>query len=192
MSSVAVWHPGVILPPEKLTPDIIATIKATLYPQQVVGLTAWAEARSRYEKGKGWVPNPIDACVDVINVIHNRAIDSRWKAKGYIGVCFERWQFSCWEPTGGPDDPHDTDTLAENFEALMERAQFLLAGKTPSHRLVACIEVAEAFIDRRHPNSLGPDVTHYLADWLETWPKWARGRTPKLARHGHLFFSGIL
>ena len=48
MSNVTTWHPGVILPPEKLTPEIIAAIKASLFPQHVVALTAGAEARSRY------------------------------------------------------------------------------------------------------------------------------------------------
>ena len=191
MSSVVTWHPGVILPAEKLTPEIIASIKSSLFPAQVVGLTAWAEARSRYVPGLGWRPNPIDAMADICNVIHNRATDPRWAAKGYSGVCFQRWAFSCWEPTGGPDDPHDADKLAENFEALLERAQYLLAGKDPSPKLTSCIEVAESFLNGRHDNLLGEGVCHYLADWIDPWPTWAQGQTPVLQRHGHLFFAGI-
>lgn len=192
MSSITAWHPGVILPPDKLTPEIIEAIKSSLYPAQVVGLTAWAEARSRYVPGHGWLPNPIDALVDVVNVIHNRALDARWMGHGYAGICLARWQFSCWEPTGGPDDPNDPDHLAENFEALMERAQLLLAGKTPTSKLEASIHVADAFIQGRHENLLGIGVTHYIAAWLDPWPAWARGHTPVLGRHGHLFFSGIV
>ena len=191
MSSVTSWHPGVILPPEKLTPEIIAAIKASLYPAQVVGLTAWAEARSRYVKGQGWLPNPIDALADICNIVHNRANDPRWSEQGYAGVCFQRWQFSCWEPTGGPDDPHDADRLAENFEALIERAQLLLAGKMPTPKLDSSIGVAEAFIEGRHDALLGPHVCHYIADWLDPWPAWARGRMPVWHRHGHLFFANI-
>lgn len=182
MKPVTVWHPGIILPPEKLTPAIIAAIRATLYPPQVVGLTAWAEARSRYEPGQGWLPNPIDAMADVANVISNRVLDSRWKHLGYAGVCYQPWQFSCWTPTDG----------AENFEALMQRAQFLIAGKTPSTKLDACIHVADAFIAGRHENLLGPAVCHYISDWLEPWPAWAHGRTPVFHRYGHVFFANVV
>ena len=189
--AVTTWHPGVVLPPEALTPEIIEAIKAALSPAQTVGLTIWAEARARFVPGTGWVPNPLDAAADVANVIDNRALDRRWRKLGHKGVCLQRWAFSCWEPKGGPDDPHDADHLAENFEALMERAQQLLAGLTPSPRLTACIDVAQSFIDGKHPNMLGLTVCHYIADWLTPWPAWALGHNPKIARHGHLFFAGI-
>lgn len=190
-SHAVTWQPGLVLPPEKLTPDVIAAIKGTLFPAQVVGLTAWAEARSRFEKGKGWLPNPIDAMVDVINVVHNRATDARWQVLGHAGVCLQRWQFSCWEPTGGPDDPYDPDKLAENFEALMARAQFLIAGKKPSEKLASCIDVAESFLDGRHENVL-PGATHYYATWI-TAPTWTRPPAEcVIERYGHRVFRNVV
>ena len=190
-SAVSAWHPGVVLPPEKLTPDIITAIQAALTPAQTVGLTCWAEARSRFIPGQGWRPNPIDAMADVANVIDNRALDRRWRARGHKGVCLQRWAFSCWEPTAGADDPADPDHLAENFEALITLAQEVCAGLSGPPLLQTCIDVAQSFIEGRHPNLLGLNVCHYIADWLQPWPTWALGHTPTVARHGHLFFTGI-
>ena len=82
--------------------------------------------------------------------------------------------------------------LAENFEALVERAQFLLAGKTPTPTLASSIVVAEAFIDGRHENMLGVGVCHYHADWIVK-PKWARDPRARMVaqRHGHFFYADV-
>lgn len=193
MNSRPEWTPGQVLSPEHLTPAVIAAIKGTLFPPQIVALTAWAEARSRYESGRGWIANPIDAMADIVNVIDNRAHDPRWEFKGHVGICLQRWQFSCWEPKGGPDDPTDPDDLAENFEALMERAQWLVAGKDPSPKLGACLSVAEAFIDGRHENMLGEGVTHYYAAWLPKIPFWAIHLSSEFVceRYGHRFYRNV-
>lgn len=203
MSTVTTWHPGIVLPPIDLTPLIIAAIKAALSPAQTLGLTMWAEARSRFERGR-WVSNPIDAMADIANVVDNRTTSTlpahrkKWAHLDHKGICLARWQFSCWEPTGGPDDPSDPDLLAENFEALMARCQGLLAGELATPKLAVCIDVAQSFIDHTHPNLLGDGVCHYYAEWMPTPPAWAfvdqartRPRTPVAHRHGHLFFAGV-
>src|SRR3990167_954652 len=104
MTDVLTWAPGVILSSETLTKADIRALTDALSPAQVMALTMWAEARARYEPGKGWVANPLDALVDVGNVIDNRVKDSRWHALGHKGVCLQRRQFSCWDTLGGPDN----------------------------------------------------------------------------------------
>ncbi len=203
MSGVTTWHAGLVLAPIDLTPPIVAAIKDALSPAETLGLTMWAEARSRLERGR-WVSNPIDAMVDIANVVDNRTTSPRpahrakWGTLGHKGVCLARWQFSCWEPTGGPDDPSDADLLAENFEALMDRCQRLVAGELPTAKLAVCIDVAQSFIDGRHPNLLGEGVCHYYAEWMPVPPAWAfldkartQRRTPAAHRHGHLFFANV-
>src|SRR3990167_889689 len=116
------WAPGVVFQPTALTKADIHALTDALSPAQVMGLTMWAEARARYEPGKGWVANPIDALVDVGNVIDNRVKDPRWHQLGHKGVCLQRGQFSCWDRHGGP----------ENLHALLICAQEMLAGLTPT------------------------------------------------------------
>jgi hypothetical protein len=198
MSTVAGWKPGLVLQAIDLTPAIIMAIKAALSPAQTVAITMWREAESRFEHGR-WVPNPIDAMVDVLEVIDYRASDGRprWRDRGHKGICLERWAFSCWEPKGGPDDPRDADHLAENFEAVMHVAQKLLAGVQSVGKLLDCMAAAEACLGGSLVHSLPENTTHYHADWI-TRPDWAffdkartRPRTPVARRHGHLFYAAV-
>ena len=202
MSPVTVWHPGVVLDPIDLSPAIIAGIKAALSPVQAAALTAWREAEASLVKGRGWVPNPIEAMVDIITVLGYRAHDTtrrRWRHLDLKGVCLERWAFSCWEPTGGPDDPHDADALAENFETVMAYAQRLLAGELPNGRLLECLAAAEASAAGALVKTLPADTCHYFAEWMPAPPAWAfvdpktrtLPRTPVAHRHGHLFYAGV-
>lgn len=184
------WFPGLVVPAEQLTPVIIEQVKAALTPQETVALTAWAEARSRLYRGR-WMENPISALVDVMNVIDNRARDPRWRRLSHKGVCLQRWQFSCWEPKGGPDDTGDPDDLSENFEALMKRAQQMLA-KTVSDKLFECLAQADRVLTGDGRDEIG-GACHYYADWLAYPPRWARHANARMTahRHGHIFLAGV-
>lgn len=182
--AATMWTPGIILPTEKLTVDIVELIKDTLLPQHVVALTAWAEARARFDLArKQWVANPIDAMQDIMNVIDNRANDvrGRW-TRDHKDVCLMRRQFSCWAPEGG----------AQNFAVVMRMAQEILAGDRLDVKLFACLQSAEELVIRR-PSWLAPfpaDTCHYYSETI-TAPAWAVGKQPVAERFGHRFFAGI-
>ena len=184
MTDVLTWQPGVVLRPEALTKTDIHGITDALSPAQVMALTMWAEARSRLEPGKGWVPNPLDALVDIGNVIDNRVKDPCWHALGHKGVCLQRRQFSCWDSLGGPD----------NFRDLLSCAQEMLAGLQPTTKLQACLDVAEAFLAGRHLDLIA-HATHYYAPAsmvpLGRVPAWVPGAVLTVERYGHRFYRNV-
>ena len=176
------WKPGTILPPEKLTQGIIASIMASLNPAQVLALTAWAEARSRFD-GRKWVANPIDAMGDIVNIVQNR--NTVKPAIGLRGHCLAKAQFSCWAPLQGQ----------ANFHTLMERSQMLLAGTMPSGKLLGCLALAEGCLAGSMVDSLS-GATHYYSPASMVPP----GRVPPWAlppavlvdeRHGHRFYNKV-
>ena len=188
---ITTWMPGVILPADDLSPNIVAAIVDALSPAQTCALTMWAEARSRLVRGHGWVSNPLDAMVDILTVILNRSHDSRWQALGPKGVCLQPYQFSCWLPHAGADANHDPQHLADNFEALMCRAQQLLAGEEPSAKLLGCLAAAEGALDGALVDTLA-GATHYYATWI-TPPTWVRPPAAVLVaeRFGHRFYRAV-
>ena len=179
--SPTAWRHGLVLTPSELTPADIRAIKDALTPAQTCALTAWGEARCRLVKGKGWVDNPLEAMVEILEVIDWRARDPRWKALGHKGVCLKPWQFSCWTPKGG----------RENFEMVITRAQELLAGLTPSTKLLGCLAAAETTVAGTLIPVFPPKTCHYYSRSMPTPPTWAIGRQPVADRHGHLFFANI-
>jgi hypothetical protein len=184
------WKPGTVLSPSALDAAAIEEIKRYLLrnPVPTMALTGWAEARSRLEPGVGWVSNPLDAMCDVINVIDNRVRAKR--EAGYAEACLRRWQFSCWEPTAGADTNADPHHLADNFEALMDRAQRLLANQKVTPKLSICLNVAEAFYRGTHPDMLS-GATHYYATWIAP-PTWTRPPAELvLERFGHRFYRKV-
>lgn len=180
---VPAWTPGIVLPAELITPEIAAAIKLCLQPSYVVALTAWAEARSRYVKGQGWVGNPIDALRDIMNVIDNRANDAHSRWGDHIGVCFAPRQFSCWSPAGGP----------QNYLTVLVQAQKILAGDHLDQKLFAALhDAAELLIGRAGWSPEFPsDTCHYYSDTMAVPPRWAEGHIPVAERLGHVFFAGI-
>ena len=179
--AVVTWHPGVILPRAQLNPDLCVGITLALSEAQTLALTCWAEARSRFVRGTGWVPNPIDAMADIVNVVDNRVRDPRWTKLGHKGVCLQRRQFSCWDTLGGPD----------NFYALMDRAQLLLAGEDPTDKLLSCLALAEGAIGGAMVDGLAA-ATHYYAHDAIDPPKWSLPPAVMTAeRWGHRFFKGV-
>lgn len=171
-----------------LTPEMAESIKVALEPAEVLALTAWGEGRARLDQDRGWVANPLDAMVDIINVVDNRARDPRWSRLTHKAIALQRRQFSCWDPAGG----------ADNFSALMARAQQLLADETPSDKLLGCLAAAEGCLAGSLVDALF-GATHYCADWLDPWPVWAFHEparrygplTPVAHRWGHLFFNNV-
>lgn len=184
------WHPGMLVPAGQLTLQDVAAIKTSLTPAETLALTMWAEARSRLDPQVGWVQNPMPALIDVANVVVNRVHDARWAALGIKGVCLAPAQFSCWLAHAGADVNHDPAHLADNFEALMGRAQALKAGLVPSDRLVNCLVVAHDAVADKFDDELQGSC-FYIAEWLKPWPKWAIGHTPVVAKYGHVFFNDI-
>lgn len=173
-----------------LTAPVVGSVLDALSPAQTIALTAWAEARSRLVPGHGWVSNPTEALADVVNVIQNRAGDRRWAHLGHKGVCLARAQFSCWLPHAGADSNHDPEHLADNFEALMARAQQLLAGVEPSDKLRDCLALAEGALSGAMVDSLD-GATHYFATWIAP-PTWTRPPARLVAdRFGHRFYSHV-
>lgn len=185
MTVAAVWSPGIVVAGVDLSPAIVTAIQNALSPAQTVALTAWAEARSRLEPGRGWVSNPIEAMADIVNILDNRAKDRRWKAGGHKGACLAFRQFSCWAPLDG----------VANFHEVMTRAQRLLAGETPSDKLLNCLALAEGAIGGSMTDTL-LGATHYYAP-ASMVPK---GRVPTwavpparfvLERFGHRFYAAV-
>lgn len=179
--AVTAWHPGIVLPKDQLTSDICAGITVALSPGQTLALTCWAEARSRFVKGIGWVPNPIDAMADIVNVVDNRVRDLRWTKLGHKGVCLQRRQFSCWDTLGGPD----------NFYALIDRAQRLLAGQDPTDKLLNCLALAEGAIGGAMVDGIDA-ASHYYAPDAIAPPKWSLPPAVMTTeRWGHKFFRNV-
>lgn len=200
MTTITEWKPGMVLRTEELTPAIISRIRAALTPAQTMAITAWREAEAHFDKVvKRWVPNPVDAMVDIINVIDNRANDIRWMRRGHKGICLqyvrrgerEIHQFSCWQLDGGPDDPRDSDTIAENTEVVLRIAQQLISGVLPTANLLECLAAAEGCIAHRLIDSLD-GACHYYADWIPA-PYWAKHPNARVTavRHGHIFLAGV-
>lgn len=191
--SVLVWHPGVILAPVDLAPELVAAILAALSGPETVALTAWAEGRARLEHGL-WRKNPPDAMHDIIEVIENRTKDGRprWAGKDHKAICLEPWAFSCWSPHAGADDDHDPRHLADNFEALMDRTQRVLAGETQSDTLGACLAMAAAVLGG---GVLAPQLggaTHYFATWMPAPPAWSAPPAEFVTeRFGQRFYRGV-
>lgn len=170
-----------------MTPE---EIKAALSPIQALALTGWGEARSELVAGVGWRPAPVQARIDVMSTAVTRLTKRRAGATTIQAVVFARWQYSCWEARGGWDDPRDDDLLAENYEALLDRAARLLRGEPPSAELRECLYLAAGLLAGDVQESVA-GATHYYAVWLRTPPAWASGQTPVLERFGHRFYAGI-
>ena len=182
---MSLWRPGIVLPSDKLAAGVISEIKNALTPAQAVALTAWAEARSRFD-GRKWVSNPLDAMVDIINIIDNRAKDPRWAAVGHKGVCLARRQFSCWDTLGGP----------ANFYALMDRAQRLLAGQLPTDKLLGCLAAATGCVEGKSLVDTLSGSTHYYAPAsmlpAGAVPPWIKPPARFVTeRHGHRFYTNV-
>lgn len=195
MAEPIVWHQGVVVPSSSLTVEIRLAILAALTDAQIVGLTAWAEARSRLDPTRGWVSNPLDAMIDIIDVVRNRTRDKRWVALGPRGVCLQRWAFSCWEPTGGADSNKDPLHLADNFEQLFDRAQRLAAGEV-SAKLDACVGAATTRLGLDTLVGVAiQNATHYYAPLSMVpkgrVPKWVNGATFTAERFGHKFYANV-
>lgn len=184
--TVTVWSPGVVLGPADLSPAMIAAIQEALSIEQVLALTAEHEAAARLEPGRGWVPNPPAARLDIMNVCQNRVNAGRhdvprFKGLGLKDVCLQHRQFSCWDSLGGPD----------NFYRLMKDAQQLLAGELPGQPLLDALAMA-------HTVAAGGLIdflryaTHYYATSMPAAPAWAAPpAVMTMERYGHRFFAGV-
>jgi hypothetical protein len=177
-----------VVPPG--VPPAFAQVIDTLSAPQALALTMWAEARARLEPRRGWVVNPVAAMADIANIVANRARDPRWRGLDVKAICLARAQFSCWLPHAGVDANHDPAHLADNFEALMQQAQHLIAGEDADATLHACLEIASVCADGALRDRLG-GATHYYATWAAA-PAWAAPPARCVAeRWGHRFFAAV-
>ena len=172
-------------------------IKRELTAIQTLAITCWAEARAMFIRGKGWVPAPREARICVANIVMNRVRMNRKRFGGNTvkGVCLARWQFSCWEPKGGWDDPNDPDLLAENFEAVMALSERLLRGLHVIDPLyLECEQIAAAAIAGELQDLTNGSTHYYSPESMQPRgrvPDWALGKTPVADCCGHLFFKGV-
>ena len=184
MSLGTLWEPGAVFGPADLTPATIQAITDALSPAQVLALTARAEARSRFVAGQGWGANPLDALVEILNVVDNRAKDPRWQSLGHKGICLQRRQFSCWNMRGG----------ADNFYDLMQQAQRLLAGVELDEGFRNVLAAAHGCVGGALIDDLR-FATHYYAPASMVppgrVPGWVAGAVLTAERWGHRFYREV-
>lgn len=128
----------------------------------VVAMTLWGEARGEGDTGMEAV-----ACV-----IGNRMKRPRRFGRGFIGVCRQRWQFSCWNE----NDPNRIrlDAVRRNPDAAY-RSAAAIAGRLVRNELADF--------------TFGAD--HFYAVSMPSRPRWARNKEPCYRLGKHLFFNNI-
>lgn len=150
-----------------MTRDELKAFLAPLPDEAILGLTIYGEARGE----------PIEGQIAVGCVIRNRVLDRRWP-NDYRGVCLQRLQFSCWNPS-------DSDP---NFKALIAAATLLRDGAKVSDRLEQCAWVAlgiarGAILD----NTKG--ANHYHVANMQPRPSWAQSWAPVAQIKNHVFYN---
>lgn len=169
-------------------------IRAALSGLFVLALTLWGEARASYVTGKGWEAAPLGSRLNVASVIVNRVERNQRGFGGDTvkGVCLKRWQFSCWEPSAGWDDPRDDDLLSENYEAVMRHAEAILAGGPVTDPILAeCIWIAALAEDGLLKDSIHQATHYYSPRGMKPRgrePNWAASMRQVAEGHGHKFF----
>lgn len=135
-------------------------------------ITSFAElemvARTVYGEARG---EPFNGQSAVAHVIFNRVLAGRF-GSGVIGVCQRRLQFSCWNQ----DDP--------NYHELTRVDLKELGLRRATEAVLAALAQRPAFTLQ--------DSTHYFAESLPAFPRWAVGKTPTLIIGRHLFFNDIV
>lgn len=124
-------------------------------------------ARTVYGEARG---EKFKGQVAIAHVIFNRVSAAKYGI-GPIGVCQRKLQFSCWND----NDP--------NYHAL-SRTDL----RDPLLRFAT--EAVLAALDER-PAYVLDRCTHYFAESLPAFPRWAQGKTPALVIGRHLFFNDI-
>lgn len=156
---------------------------------QILALTGWAEARSTFVAGRGWMTSGADSMIGVMSTAVNRHKSDPARFGRTIGaVCLEHAQYSCWNP----EAPHKQP---DNHDALMAQADGLIAGRVVTDAtLRECLLWADGLVN----GSIGDRVngaTHYYAP--ESMippgrvPDWAVGQTPVAEIGGQLYFKGV-
>ena len=124
-------------------------------------------ARTIYGEARG---EPFKGQVAVAHVIFNRVVAGKYGI-GPIGVCQKNLQFSCWNQ----NDPtyHDMTRATLTDPALRKATEAVLLAiyERPMYTLENC--------------------THYFAETMPAFPRWAQGKTPALVVGRHLFFNDI-
>jgi N-acetylmuramoyl-L-alanine amidase len=78
-------------------------LQQSLAETDILGLTAWAEARGDFNQGN----SSVEERIAVMSVIRNRVADPAWWGTTYRTVCLKSGQFSCWL-----NNPNDANHLA--------------------------------------------------------------------------------
>lgn len=155
-----------------------ASVKQALTDRQAVALTIWGEARGESLEGR----------VAVGMIIKNRVRSKKRWSSDWRKVCHQRWQFSCWQRSGG----------VSNHERVMAWARYFESS------------ASSPFDPQEPPSSQMPDVDDYqsikeclyvadgvMQDWLVdktrradhyyspsamippgTEPSWAKNKAP--------------
>ena len=157
-----------------MVPSDRATL-AGLTPAEVLGLTAYGEARSE----------PVLGIVGVLCVIRTRYQQKYRGAASYTDVCFQPAQFSCWLSR----DP--------NLPVLLDLGKRMLARQAwpPLMRdrvvLETCLWLAQRVIDGEIDDVTG-SATHFCVATLQPLPKWTDPPARRTTQIGaHAFFAGV-
>lgn len=156
-------------------------VMAALTEQQVLGLTAWAEARGDRKQGH----SSIEERIAVMLVCRNRTRLYRkfnLPEGTYRAVCLARWQFSCWN-----DDPTDSNHLA-----LLQQASLEIAGAVLDPVLEETLWLAGGIIEQTILDTIDGS-THYYAPLamkpVGKVPEWALGKFPTAEVGKQLFYK---
>jgi N-acetylmuramoyl-L-alanine amidase len=158
-----------------------AEIFAAMTEQQVLGLTAWAEARGDRRQGH----SSIEERIAVMLVIRNRVRNyQKFKLPEgtYKAVCLARWQFSCWN-----DDPKDG-----NHVELMKMAVQEIQGTRLDPLLEETLWLAGGIIEHTILDTIGGAMHYYAPLAMKPpgrIPEWAIGKQPVAEVGKQLFFK---
>ena len=163
-----------------------ASVKLALTDRHAVALTIWGEARGESLEGR----------VAVGMIIKNRVRHPRRWASDWRKVCHQRWQFSCWQRSGGGDNHESVMAWARHFVAHVssnesDSGALRVPDKTQHDDVRECLYIADGVMkDILIDNTRHAD--HYYAPGAMvppgTEPSWAAGRAPVAIIGGHYCF----
>lgn len=157
----------------------VASIKQALTDRHALALTIWGEARGE----------SVEARIAVGMVVKHRKNHPRRWPREWRKVCHQRWQFSCWQRSGG----------AGNHEAVMRWARYFVPDDTQQQipnkdeypLVMECLYLADGIMQDVLIDSVRR-ADHYYSPLAmippDSEPSWARNRAPVAIVGGSRFF----
>ena len=157
----------------------VSSVKHALSDREAVALTMWGEARGESLAARGAVG---------MGIKNRRNHPRRW-SNDWRQVCHQRWQFSCWQKTGGAANHAAVMAWARYYTSIDSRR--LQPPSTERRSVAECLYLADGvlggfLLDNTH----GSD--HYYAPRAMvpagSAPKWAENQTPTAIIDNQRFF----